>query len=147
MEKEKRKGRPNRRGIRLAVVTLILASLCGAFSYYIYPGHSISDFSRFESPEEVVAFLHEPFDLYVTTSDEIRTFMAAYMPDNDTCQDSARRTLVSNDTEKQFVYIMTCYVPRWFALGGIMQGYRIRFWIRADETLEYIEADGYCSCP
>jgi hypothetical protein len=143
MEKEKRKGRPSRRWIIVAVPTLILASLCGAFSYYVYPGHSLSEFSRFESAEEVVAFLHEPFDLYVTTSDEIRTFMAAYPA---SCHDSARQSdFVSNDTEKQWVYIMTCSVPTWF--GILTSGYEIRFWIRADETLEYIDAYGYCSCP
>jgi hypothetical protein len=75
MEKEKRTGRPSKRWIIVGVLTailLLIAYLFWAWSYYISPGHSLSEFSRFESTEEVVAFLHEHFDLDVTTSADIR---------------------------------------------------------------------------
>jgi hypothetical protein len=149
MEKEKRKGRPNRAWMRPIGFALVLSFVCAvSFFYYIAPGHSMSDFSRFESAEEVVAFLHEPFDLQVTTREEILAFMAAHSLED--CQ--ARRAIVNGNFADELVNengtkILDCTVPTWFALGGLVQGYRIEFWITKENLLEYIEADSYCSCP
>jgi hypothetical protein len=138
MEKEKRKGRPGKWRIILAVLTVILASLCWLFSYTTIPGHSASDFSRFKTAEEVVAFLHEPFDLQVTTSEEILAFMAAYPLSGGSCY-------IQEVVHETVAEIIDCWVPTWFSIAG-EQGYRIEFWITKEKLLEYIEADRYCNC-
>jgi hypothetical protein len=136
MEKEKRKGRPRRGWIIPGAITFIPIFLCWLFSYTTIPGHSLSEFSRFESTEEVVAFLHEPFDLQVTTSEEILTFMAPY-------DSSCYRQQIVHETVAE---IIECSVPIWFSLAG-EEGYRIRFWMTKENLLEYIEAERYCGCP
>jgi hypothetical protein len=139
MEKEKRKGRPNRAWMRPIGFALVLSFVCAvSFFYYIAPGHSMSDFSRFESAEEVVAFLHEPFDLQMTTREEILSFMAAYPLKNGGCY-------IQEVVDETVAEIIDCSVPTWFAMLEV--GYRIEFWITKENLLEYIEADRYCSCP
>jgi hypothetical protein len=140
MEKEKRGIRTRKWWIGFAFVTFILTFLCWSFTYYIYPGHRMSDFARFNSPEEVVAFLHEPFDLQVTTSEEILAFMATYPSSRG--RDSCFRWEIEHETAAE---IIECSVPtRIYFL--IESGYRIEFWMTQDNLLEYIEADGYCTC-
>jgi hypothetical protein len=149
MEKEKRKGRSRSRSIIFGIVTVILLIAGGrwAWSYYISPGHSLSEFSRFESAEEVVAFLHEHFDLYVTTSADIRTFMAAYPLEYGGCQDSnpipgAFEGYVVNE---KITNIMNCSVPTWAGFAGTYS-YNLAFYINTDDKLEYIGAWWGCAC-
>jgi hypothetical protein len=147
MEIEQRTDRLSRRWIIVGVLTVMLASLCWACSYYVFPGHSLSEFSRFESSEEVVAFLHEHFDLHITTSDDIRTFMAAYPLEYDGCQDNnpvpgAFEGYVVNE---EITNIMSCTVPTWAGFAGT-SGYNLAFYINTDDKLEYIGAWWYCAC-
>jgi hypothetical protein len=146
MEKEKRKSRPNRRWLVIAVPIVILASLCGLFSYYVYPGHSLSEFSRFESSDEVVAFLYEHFELHVTTSAEIRTFLAAYPLEGGGC----RYTLptpdhFANGLDEEVAKLMSCTVFDWLAFPG-KRGYDLIFQLNADDQLLYIGAGRFCRC-
>lgn len=151
MEKEKPKGNPRKRWIlifRLAVYFVLIASLCGVWSYYyIYPGHSMSYFSRFETSEEVVAFLHDNFDLQVTTSDEILTFMDAYRLEGDGCQDSIPRKydFAGYVVDENVAKIINCTVPVWAGFPG-KQYYTVRFYINTDDLLEYIGASWFCAC-
>jgi hypothetical protein len=150
MKKEKHTGRPERRLFIVSVLTvslLLIAYLFGAWSYYVSPGHSLSEFSRFESEEEVVAFLHEHFDLYVTTGADIRTFMAAYPLEYGGCGDStpwpgAFEGYVLNEA---ITNIMICNVQAW-AGGPGTSGYYLWFYINTDDKLEYIGAYRYCTC-
>ena len=147
MEKENRVGSPRRRWIIVAVLTGIPASLCGAFSYYVVPGHSLSEFGRFESEEEVVAFLHEHFDLNVTTSDDILTFMAAYPLEYDGCQDTTPWPghFAGYVVNEEITNIMMCTVQAWLSIPGT-QGYHLWFYINHDDKLEYIGVRRYCAC-
>jgi hypothetical protein len=147
MEKEQHTGRPRRRWIIVGLLTVILLSLCWSCSYYHIPGHSLSEFSRFETEEEVVAFLHEHFDLYITTSADIRTFMAAYPLEFDGCED---RTPWSGHFEgyvlnEAITNIMICTVQAWSGFPGT-SGYYLWFYINTDDKLEYIGAYRYCNC-
>ena len=149
MEKEKRKGRPRSRRIFIGILTLMLLITGGywAFSYYVAPGHSLSEFSRFESSEEVVAFLHDHFDLHVTTSDDIRTFMNAYPLEYDECRDStpgpgAFEGYVVNEDVTNIIY---CSVPIWASIAGT-QAYTLFFYINTDDQLVYISARWDCWC-
>jgi hypothetical protein len=141
MEKEKRGAGTRKWEIILLVLTIALIPLCWMFLYYVAPGHSLSDFSRVESAEEVVAFLHEPFDLQVTTSEEILDFMAAYPLSRDRRSSCYRHPIV----HETVVEILQCWVPTQIYFL-IESGYRIEFWMTKDNLLEYIEADGYCTC-
>lgn len=148
MEKEKNKAKPRRHRTILAVLTVILVlivSLYGAFSYYYLPGHSISEFSRFESEEDVVAFLHDNFDLGVTTSAEIQTFLSVYLFEDDACQYSnpTRASFAGGIIVESVARIMYCRVPYWSS-GNVEIGYYLRFDIDRDDRLIYIEAYEYC---
>jgi hypothetical protein len=142
MEKEKRTGRPSRRWIIVGVLTVILASLCWACSYYVFPGHSLSEFSRFESAEEVVAFLHEHFDLNVTTSHDILTFMEAYPLEDDGCQDSTPEPWDFEDyvVNEDVINIIDCKVSEWGTFEGTVAYYLLRFYIDTNDRLVYISA-------
>ena len=150
MEKEQHTGRPRRRWIIVGVLTvimLLIAYLFWAWSYYISPGHSLSEFSRFEGTEEVVAFLHEHFDLGVTTSADIRTFMAAYPLMYLGCRDvtpwaGAFAGYVVNEA---ITNIMICSVQAWAGFPGT-SGYHLWFYINTDDKLEYIGVYRYCYC-
>ena len=138
MGKEKRKSRPNKqRWIILTIVLLSIIWFVGACSYYFLPGHSLSYFSRFETEEEVVAFLHDNFDLQVTTSDEILTFMNSYRIERDECRES--------DPDEDMTYVISCFVPVWHAFPGTRY-YRLIFYITNDDLLEYIGAQYGCLC-
>jgi hypothetical protein len=149
MEKEKRKGSPKRRRIAIGILTVILlmAGGCWAWSYYISPGHSLSDFSRFKSEEEVVAFLHEHFDLNVTTSDDIRTFMAAHPLEYHGCQDwtPTANDYANNIVDEEVTKIIFCDVPYWGSIVGTF-GYVLRFYMNTDDLLVYISAGWSCAC-
>lgn len=141
MEKEKNKGKPNqRKQIIVAIILLVIAYLVGSCSYYIYPGHSLSYFSRFETAEEVVAFLHEDFDLYVTTSDEVLTFMEAYPLEYGECRNHTPGpgSFANYVVDEDIINIIICTVPKWYEL--FVSGYEIRFYINSDDLLEYISA-------
>jgi hypothetical protein len=139
--------RPRRGWMIVAVISLILASLCWLFSYTTFPGHSLSDFSRFKKAEEVVAFLHDNFDIHVTTSEEILAFMAAYMAENDGCESRPARVsdFAYEIVDENVTKIIECTVPTWHGFPG-EQGYRIKIYITRDNLLEYLEARRYCAC-
>lgn len=148
MEKEKHKGRPRRREIINAVLTIMLlsiGSLCWAWSYYISPGHSLSDFSRFETEEEVEAFLHENFELNVTTYAEIRTFLGTYPLEGNGCRYSAPRpNLVAEGiVDESVAKIVSCAVPTWFDFWG-ERGYAVTLYVDTDELLLFMGANSYC---
>jgi hypothetical protein len=134
MEKEKRGVRTRKWWIGFSLVTFILTFLCWGISYTTIPGHSVTDFYRFKSTEAVVAFLHEPFDLQVTTSEEVLAFITPY-------DKSCERLKIVHETAAE---ILDCWVPTWYSMGT--HGYRIRFWISKNNLLEYIEAFRYCNC-
>lgn len=152
MEKEKPKGSPRRPWIiirRIIVVFALIATLlCGAWTYYdFYPGHSLSYFSRFETSEEVVAFLHDNFDLQVTTSEEILTFMDAYPLKYDGCRDGVPGSgnFAGYVVDENVTNIITCWIPSYIAFPG-ERYYRVQFYITADNLLEYIGATKHCAC-
>jgi hypothetical protein len=140
MQKPKRKGRPTSRRMFIGVTSIILLIACGFWLYVIIP-NSLNVFRRFESSEEVVAFLHDHFDLHVTTSDDIRTFMNAYPLEYDGCEDS---TPYPGDFEgfvvnEDVTNIINCTVR---ARGH----YLLRFYMDKNDLLVYISARWYCNC-
>jgi|GEM_PF-4867472 len=148
MEKSKPKGKPNHRKwiIPIGIIAFLML-LVWAFTYYISPGHSLSDFSRFETSEEVVAFLHDNFDLNVTTSDEIRTFMEAYPLEYDSCHDNTPRPghFEGYVVDENVINIISCTVPEWGSLAGTSV-YHMYFYIDTNDQLAYISASWGCWC-
>jgi hypothetical protein len=147
MEKEKRGAGTRKSLIGFSLVTFILTFLCWGFSYYVVPGHPLSEFYRFERAEEVVAFLHDNFDIHVTTSEEILVFMAAYMAEDDSCESRPARVsdFAYEIVDENVTEIIHCTVPTWSGFAG-EEGYRIKIYITNDSLLEYIEARRYCVC-
>jgi hypothetical protein len=143
MEKEKRKGRPSRGWITFAVVIGILASFCAAITYFIIHARSLSDFSRFETEEEVVAFLYQHLERHITTSDDILTFMDDYRLMFDGCGDSPPRP--DDIVDEEVTKIIYCTVPTWGSIAGTF-GYTLKFYINADGLLVNIEVQRFCMC-
>jgi hypothetical protein len=151
MEKEKRKGSPRKRRIIIGVLTVILLLIACSFWAWssVVTVRSLSEFSRFENEEEVVAFLHEHFDLYVTTSDDIRTFLAAYPLEDNGCRDwtPTPGDFAGYVVNEEVTNIMICWVPAMAGLSiGGTHGYQLLFYINMDDKLEYIGAKWYCNC-
>ncbi len=150
MEKEKNKANPKRRWLKRGVLTifgLLMICLFGASSFYYYIlNHNLSYFGRFETEEEVVSFLHDNFDLYVTTSDEILTFMSNYPLYYDGCWDStpSRGDFANYTVDEETTNIINCLVPAKLSLGET--NYLLRFYINLDNLLVYISADWRCIC-
>ena len=148
MMKEKRKGRPTRRRMFIGVTSIVLLVACGFwFWLYVFIPNSLNEFRHFESSEEVVAFLHDNFDLHVTTSDDIRTFMDAYPLEYDGCEDS---TPYLGDFEGYVVNedvtnIINCTVRAGGSIAGA-EYYLLRFYMDKNDLLVYISARWVCAC-
>jgi hypothetical protein len=149
MQKSKRKGRPGSRRIVIGVLTVVLLLIACGFWFWLYViiPNSLNEFRRFESSEEVVAFLHDHFDLHVTTSDDIRTFMDAYPLEYDGCEDSTpypgdfEGFVVNTDVTN----IINCSVRAGGSIAGA-EYYLLRFYMDKDDLLVYISARWVCAC-
>lgn len=144
MEKEKNKANPKRRWIKRSGLTIFVLSMicsCGSFFYYVYPGHNLSYFGRFKTEAEVVGYLHDNFDLYITTSDEILTFMSKYPHEGDGCWDStpSRGDFANFVVDEETTNIINCIVPARLSFPGDT-AYLLRFYINSDGQLVYISA-------
>lgn len=94
-----------------------------------------------------MAFLHEHFDLYVTTSEDILIFMEQYPLENGECLNTepTRGDFSDGVVHENIDFIMNCDVPVWADIAGT-SSYFIRFYITNDDLLEYIEAYRRCIC-
>lgn len=146
MEKAKRKGNPKQRWIPVSIAVLLISS-CARFLYFMFPGHSMSYFSRFHSSEEVVAYLHEQFDLNVTTQEEILVFMNNYPLQADRCSNSSedRPEFSEYAANYDIENVIVCSIPIWSGIPGTRY-YHLRFFIGTDGLLRHISAEWYCTC-
>src|SRR5690606_33365873 len=86
MEKEKRKGRPQKyRYILAGVAVILLLSICYC-GWFVTRSRSLSYFSRFENSDEVVDFLYHNLAPNSAIKDDVLTFMSDY-PSKQECRE------------------------------------------------------------
>jgi len=129
--------------------SLLALSLCGllAISVLFFGVGTQGYFARFETPDEVVAFLYQNLEPNLSTPDDVLTFMSQHISTEDECHHYTinHRNYPDTPADVRNVTYCNAKIISALRLGGDWY-YHISVYFYEDDTLAYIEVEKWCVC-